>query len=419
VAALPEAAGFLREVHEIEPDDPEPLVELAEVEAWRGLLAESDAAFERALERIPAGDSGALVSAWLRRGRWLRGGICHPRESRRSYRTALAVLDRDPLARAEALAGLAWAEATAGDPTAVDELLREVSELTGKEAGNELLSHDVGVARGHALLRAGRFAESYGPLIAAASAAGRSGRPDMAYSCLINAASAAACAGDFERALDFADRSLALVVPNGLLGLGVYTQSARAGVLRRLGRLDEARLACGAAAELADRVGLAELEGLVHHDRGLIALVAGDADAAAEHLALALDRAAPVSRSLTRLHRAEALTVGGRLDEAEAELRAVALEPVSPSDFPDTLVARMSRVEGLIALRRGDPALARRRLGEAEDGWRRRTRRGDDLGEEYMTTLVDLGRPPISMLVEPERELERLRAEIAQVHAVT
>lgn len=419
VAALPEAAEFLREAHEIEPQTPDLLVELAEVEAWQGLLRESDEAFARALERTPAADSGALVSAWLRRGRWLRGGVCHPRESRRSYRNALDVLDRepeaDPLARAEALAGLAWAEAVAGDPGAVDALLRDAGELTGWQPGGDLLAHDVGVARGHALLRAGRFEESYGPLVAASAAASRAGRPDMAYSCLINAASAAACAGDFDRALDFADRCLPLVVPNGLLRLGVYVQSARVSALRSLGRLGEAGVACEAAAGVAERAGLDELDGLVHHDRGLLALAAGEPRRAARELALALDRRAPIGRPLTRLRRAEALARSGCPDEAEAELRSVALEPVSPSDFPDTLVATMTGVQGLIARARGDLGVAEQRLREAVEGWRRRASDTGDVGKEYTITLVDLGRPPISALVEPERELERLTAEIGEL----
>jgi hypothetical protein len=89
-------------------------------------------------------------------------------------------------------------------------------------------------------------------------------------------------------------------------------------------------------------------------------------------LGLALDLGAPVSRPLARLLRAEALARDGRPDEAEHELRAVALEPVGPADRPGTLVARMSHVQGLIALRRGNRSLAAKRLREAESGWLRR-----------------------------------------------
>jgi DNA-binding SARP family transcriptional activator/tetratricopeptide (TPR) repeat protein len=419
VAAMAEAAGFLTEAAAIEPHDPELLVELAEVEAFRGLLESSDDAFGRALEQISPHDAGALISAWLRRGRWLRGGVCHPRESRRSYQNALDVLDRDPAsdlpARAEALAGMAWAEAVAGDPAAVDELLAETDRILGSNAASDLLAHDIGVARGHALIRAGRFTDSFGPLIAASAAAGRAGRPDMAYSCLSNAASAAACAGEFGRALDFADRCLPLVVPNGLLRLSVYAQAARSAILRRLGRLSEARQACDAAAGYSDRVGLPELDGLVRHERGLLALARADPAAAAAELAGALTLHAPVSRVATRLRLAEALAASGQADRAEAELRNVVLEPVTSSDFPATLVARMSRVQAFIASLRGDAVLAERRLAESVAGWQRiaRAHGSAQTGAGYVATLMDLGRPPVSSLVEPARELAIVSAELA------
>ena len=444
VAALPEAAAYLTEAASLQAagggPDPELLIELAEVQAWRGMLAESDEAFGRGLELIAPDDDDAQAGAWVRRGHWLRGGVCHPRESLRSYRAAMDFLDRggnqDPLIRAESLAGMAWAQAVAGDPGEADTLLGEAGRLldeaekrhsqAGDAAGPKLsrLSHDVGVARAHALLRVGRFTESYAPLVAASIAAGRAGRPDLAYSCLANAASAAACAGDLPRALDFADRCLPLVVPNGLLRLCVYTHSARTALLRLLGRAGEARVACDAAAAAAERVGLPELEGLVHHDRGLLAAAAGDHQSAATELGLALDLGAPVSRPLARLLRADALARAGRADDAERELRAAALEPVSPDDLPDTLVARMSHVQGLIAVSRGEPDLAGRRLRQAEAGWRRRAAgralpdRDSAAGDRYVAALIDLGRPPIAGLVEPDRELAALCADLAALGGV-
>jgi DNA-binding SARP family transcriptional activator/tetratricopeptide (TPR) repeat protein len=432
VAALPESAAYLAEAASLAGKagtgpDPELLIELAEVQAWRGKLAESDEAFGRALELIASDDDDAQAAAWVRRGHWLRGAICHPRESLRSYRAALDFLgrgrDSDPLILAESLAGMAWAQAVAGDPAEADKLLIEAESLlseVGQTSAPSIsrLSHDVDVARAHALLRAGRFTDSYVPLVAASAAAGRAGRPDLAYSCLANAASAAACAGDLPRALDFADRCLPLVVPNGLLPLCVHTHSARTALLRLLGRLGEARVACDAAAAAAERVGLPELEGLVHHDRGLLATAAGEHLTAARELGLALDLGAPVSRPLARLLRAEALARGGRPDDAEHELRAVALEPVSPADLPDTLVARMSHVQGLIALRRGNRSLAAKRLREAESGWLRRCGQGGAeydraAGQGYVAALTDLGRPPVAALVEPAKELAALRADIA------
>ena len=423
VAAMAEAAGFLTEALAIDPHDPELLVELAEVQAFRGLAQPSDRAFDLALEQISPQDAGALTSAWLRRGRWLRGGVCHPRESRRSYQYALDVLDRDPtsdlLARAEALAGMAWAEAVAGDPAAVDELLTEIDRILGGETPGDLLAHDIGVARGHALIRAGRFTESFGPLIAASAAAGRAGRPDMAYSCLSNAASAAACAGDIARALDFADRCLPLVVPNGLLRLSVNAQVARSALLRRLGRMPEARQACDAAAGYADRVGLPELDGLVCQERGLLALASADPVAAVPELARALESQAPVSRAATRLRLAEALALAGQAGAAERELRNVALEPVTPSDFPATLVAQMSRLQGLIAAARGDAVLAGQRLSESLAGWQRiaRTLDSKQTGAGYVASLIDLGRPPVTSLVEPALEMATVRGELTALRA--
>ena len=423
VAAMAEAASFLTEALQIDPDDPDLLIELAEVSAFRGLPGESDEAFDRALELITPQDAGALISAWLRRGRWLRGGVCHPRESRRSYQNALDVLDRDPdadlPARAEALAGLAWAEAVAGTPAVVGELLAEADRSLGGRRPSDLLAHDIGVARGHALIRAGQFTASFGPLIAASAAAGRAARPDMAYSCLSNAACAAACAGEFGRALDFADRCLPLVVPNGLLRLSVYAQTARSAILRRLDRLPEARRACDAAAGYADRIGLPELDGLVHAERGLVAVAAAQPRAAVAELTSALDLGAPVSRAATRLRLAEALVRAGQPDEAEAELRAVTLEPVGPGDFPAALVAQMSRVQGRIAAARGDVALAERYLSESLASWHRIAGTPDSrqAGAGYVAGLIDLGRPPVSSLVEPARELAAVGVELAALRA--
>jgi ATP/maltotriose-dependent transcriptional regulator MalT len=237
----------------------------------------------------------------------------------------------------------------------------------------------------------------------------------MAYSCLSNAASAAAAAGEFGRALDFADRCLALVVPNGLLRLSVYAQTARSAILRQTGRLPEARQACEAAAGYADRVGLSELDGLVSAERGLIALAAPEPAAAAAELTRALDLGAPVSRAATRLRLAEALVLAGQPDQAEAALRGVALEPVGPSDFPATLVAHMSRVRGLVASARGDAALAERRLAESLAAWQRIARAQDSqqTGAGYVASLIDLGRPPVCSLVEPARELATVEAQLS------
>jgi hypothetical protein len=313
------------------------------------------------------------------------------------------------VARSEARAGLAWAEAVAGDTERAQRLL---DELDGLHDGDHTLRLDREVARGHLLIGSGRFAESYDPFLRAATLAGELGRPDMAYACLINGASAAACAADFERSLAFAERCRVLVRAAGLVPLEANALAARSYVLTRLGRLDEAAESAASVAELADRLDDTKLAAMADHDRGMVCHAGGDQETAATLLARALTGEPPVSRALARLTRAESLTTLGRLEEAERELRATALEPLGSGDFPDTLVARLARVQGLIAAARGDARLAARRLEEAARTWRRRAG-AERAGDSYMAVLADFGRPPVLGLVEPARELERVERELA------
>jgi hypothetical protein len=74
------------------------------------------------------------------------------------------------------------------------------------------------------------------------------------------------------------------------------------------------------------------------------------------------------------------------------------------------------RVQGLVAAARGERTLAARRLEQAAAGWRRRLDRTGD-GDRYAATLADLGRPPVAGLVEPERELERVLADLRELDA--
>lgn len=391
------------------------------MEAWRGRRDAAERAFEQGVALIPANRSRDLARAWLGRARWLRGALCVPRESRDAFRNALALLDAAGLParedRAEALAGVAWAEAVAGDPQAVDELLRQLNELTRAMAPSDRLAHDIGAARSFSLIRRGRFEESYEPALAAAGAAQRAGWPDMAYSCWANASCAAACAGDFELSLEFAERGLASV--RGVLPAAeVHLLAGRAHILGRLGRLREACATADAALELAEQLDSDEVRAVAQHDRGIVALLAGEFERADALLAAALDANAPVSRPLARLARAEALLRLDRLDEAEAELRATGVEPVGPGDLPETLGPRLTRLEGLIAAARGDLELAERRLREAADGWQRYVSL-DGSGDRYVAILADLGRPPVAGLVEPAREIERILAELAALTPVS
>ncbi|MDQ6732289.1 MAG: transcriptional activator domain-containing protein, partial [Actinomycetota bacterium] len=175
------------------------------------------------------------------------------------------------------------------------------------------------------------------------------------------------------------------------------------------------RAAADAASELAERLGDPELLAMAAHDRGQVALVGGDFAGAAQLLRAALCGTAMISRPLTRLARAEALARAGRPEEAQAELRETVLEPVRHSDFPETLVPRLARVQGLVALQAGDHALAVRRLEEAAAGWRSQVSRLTR-GESLTAVLTDLGRPVVG-LIEPERELERAQRELDTLKA--
>jgi DNA-binding SARP family transcriptional activator len=417
VAAYAAAAEFLEQAARIAPARAPLLEELAEIEAWRGRRDAAFAAFDRAEAALASAGPGARALAWIRRGRWLRGALCYPSESRAAYVRGLEHLDAAaepmPAARAEALAGLAWAEAVAGDAARSQKLIDRLDDSPDPDAAAAI---DREIARGHLLIRTGRFADSYRPFVRAAELAREIGRPDMSYTCLINASVSAACNGEFERSLAFADECRAIVRAAGLVPLEANALAARCHILVRLGRFEEADASAATEAELAERLDDPALAATADHDRGLARHAAGDHERAAELLGAALARRPPVSRPLARLARAESLVALDRLDEAEDELRATALEPLGPGDFPDTLVARLARVQGLIAHARGDHALATRRLEEAARTWRRRAE-AERPGDSYMAVLADFGRPPVAGLIEPCRELDRVEAELAALRA--
>jgi DNA-binding SARP family transcriptional activator/tetratricopeptide (TPR) repeat protein len=419
VAALAEAAGFLEEAAGLAPADAVIAAELAEVQAWRGREEASDMMFGRAaaiLEQEPE----PLARAWVRRANWYRGALCHPRRVLESARQAVKVLDAAalpaPEIRVEAQAAWAWAETVAGDADIADQLLSQVRAGLDPRRETGLLTSLVEHALALSLIRRGRFEESYQPQIVAAAACQRAERPDLSYGCWINAACAAACVADFGRALEFIDQGVAALSGSGLATLEVHFLAARAHVLRRIGRLEEARAAAENERRLAERLDNPALLATSDHDLGLIWLASGDCHRAARLLAAALEHHAPVNRPLARLALAEALVGMGRCDEAEEQLRATALEPLRPSHLPETLVPRLTRLQGLIAAARGDVQLAVRRLDEAAAGWRRLLDRAGQ-GDHYVANLADFGRPPVAGLVEPARELEQVLADLESLHA--
>ena len=147
--------------------------------------------------------------------------------------------------------------------------------------------------------------------------------------------------------------------------------AGRAHLLARMGRHDEAAQTSSSWSSRVDRLDVDSYRAMAWHDEGLVALAAGRCAEAARLLGRALDAGAEISRPAARLARAEALARDGRPDEAATELRAALTEPTGRADQPLSLVPRVARVQGLVALARGDRDLARRRLQEAADGWER------------------------------------------------
>jgi DNA-binding SARP family transcriptional activator len=419
LAALEQAVIYLEEALGIAPERPELWLELGELEAWRGRREPAERAFEHALALLADEPPLSRARAWLRRMRAYHGPICVPRAVLESANNALELLAGAGVPAQEerraALAARVWAEAVAGDVDEAERLLAELS--SDPQQNDDLQIYDVGHARALALMRRGQFIASYAPSIAAGEAITRAGRPDLAYGCWANVACAATAAGEHERALEFLDRGTAAMDGHGLRTLETHMLAARSFVLRRLDRLEEARAVAEAECALAEELAQPELAAMASHDRGVVALEAGEYELAGTLLAQSLVDGAPISRHLARMALAEALARGGQPEQAAEQVRATVLEPVRPSDFPNSLVPMLARVQGLIALANGQHEEASRRLEESVAGWERLLARGS--GAEGITTvLADLGRPVVG-IVEPARELARARADLAAVPAPT
>jgi tetratricopeptide (TPR) repeat protein len=408
LGAMPEAARFWAEAVRCDSEAVDLRLELAEALAWLGQATDFEREWQAALERLPEERQSV---AWCRRGQVLRTVVCNPRASFAAYQRAWDLLPADaPLAlRVDIMSGAAWGESAAGDPARGAALLDEVASLVtdpddttvAQLAGTELMS----------LVRLGRFSECEAVAERGGVAARRAGRLDLSYGIWLQTACALSAAGNLTGALRAADAAVAAT--RRMTVIEVPCLAARAFVLSRLGRHDEALSVAGEQLAKAERMDSPAAAALARHDAGLISLAAGRYAESAQFLADALVAAAEVSRPAARLARAEALARSGRPDEAAKEVRAAALEPVRDGDQPWALVPRMARVQGLIALARGDHALARRRLDEAVAGWQRHLR--PDAGVEFVANFVDLGRPPVVGLVEPGWELRRLTVELAEL----
>jgi tetratricopeptide (TPR) repeat protein len=344
----------------------------------------------------------------------LRTVVCNLRASLAAYQRAGELLPASapqPL-RVDILLGTAGTESLAGDPARAASLLDEVASLVTDP--DDTIVAEMANAELMSLSRLGRFTECEAVAERGGAAARRAGLPDIAYSIWILSACALSGAGNLTGALRAADAAVAAT--RGMTVIEVPCLAARAFVLSRLGRHDEALSAAAEQLAKAVRMDSATAAALARHDAGLISLAAGRYVEAAQLLADALPEAAEIkeiNRPAARLARAEALARSGRPEEAAREVRRAALEPVRGGDLPWALVPLMARVQGLVALARGDRIQARRRLNEAAAGWRRHLQHNP--GAEFRANFIDLGRPPIVGLVEPEWELSRLTAELAEL----
>jgi DNA-binding SARP family transcriptional activator len=408
VGALDEAAELFRGAVAADPDDGRLWLELEEVYAWSHRRDDMEAAWAEAVARLPA---DALPAAWCRRGRQFRSVTCHPEESLRAYRAAQGLMTprTDPATRADALIGLAWGDAVAGEGETCEELLGTAAQLV--ELGPQARADTVEI-RMQGLIRRGRFADAADLVRAGGELdvlGDVTGLPDRAFGLLINAACALVCLGDDAGALAELDRARAGT--DAVPALSLKILASRSLVLARLGRHEEAALAAAQVQAWADRLDDPAMAATITHDRGLVAMAAGRYAEAAELLGLALAGPADVSRVSAGLARAEALAMVGDAAGATAQLRASLLEPVGRADQAWALVPRVAWVQALAARARGDLAETRRRLDEAAAAWRRLV----DIAEEsagvgYLASMVDLGRPPVIGLVEPTRELARIDA---------
>jgi tetratricopeptide (TPR) repeat protein len=416
--AFVQAATFQEEACRLAPGEAAPLLALADTYAMLGRSDAATAALEAALERLDPALSTPRAEAPLQAARWYRSSLCDPANAGMSAQRGLDALGDDDAGselRFELLAIRAWSEVThrgvdAGDAT-LAELDRLAEELELER--RPLLRYHLDMVRGFALIARGKLAEAELVLLRTGEAGEAAGRPDLAYAGWGNAAAAAAGgsrgAADktgLERAVGYAD--LAFERARGLPTIELQVYAVRGYLLSRLERHEEAAAVIDMAADLAERLGQPDLCALAAHDRGMLALAAGDNERAAELLGTALDGDPPIIRAEARLRRAEALARCARPDEADAEIRAATQEPMRASYKPIALVARMAFVQALSARARGDHELARRRFDESAEQWRRLAPAAAD----HLASMVDLGRLPGLGVIDPDRELTRIEEEL-------
>ena len=237
LGALPEAAAFWEEATHADPADARSSLELAETHAWLGQSTEFECAWETALTRFAPEDRAA---AWCRRGLWFKTVACNPTASLAAYRRADELLPPGAPAalRVQVLLGLAWNEASAGDPTHAEPLLGPGLSRWRPSPTPETTA-ELETARLIVAIRLGRFGDCEAVALRAAAAIEHVRRPDLDYVVWTMTACALACAGDFDGALRTADRGVAAT--RGIPVVALPCLAARAHLLSRLGRHDRGR----------------------------------------------------------------------------------------------------------------------------------------------------------------------------------
>ena len=422
LGALSRADELLTDAANLRPDGVEIRLKQAEVATHLGLTAQAQEWFDTALRGLDElDDPVGVATAHIRWAEWNLAPLCRPQVARRSVAAASEILDTAGLSatrlRLDAQAFMAMCEAMAGSPTVADELLNTIDGKCGQlppDAIRDIRRH---VARTFAHMRQGRFDKIVEAARAAANIAGSIGRQDLVYGSLVNAASGLAITGAFADALELLDE-IGSAPSTGTLPLAVKAemQMSRAWLLSRLDRHEEAARVARTAQRFADRIGAVELVARADAETGRVLLRAGLYEEGANLLASALVVGdASIGRPMARLQRAEALVRLGRIDDAKLELAGTAREPVGRGDWPDTLVARMSSVRGLIAAAEGDPITAARYFDRAVTTWRRRIDAAEAT-ERYTAVLADIGRPVVG-LIFPADELAAVLADLARIES--
>ena len=135
-------------------------LELEEIWAWLGRASREEAAWERALDLLPAPRAAAPGAAAAASFATV---ICHPGRRWAAYREAERALAADPATpgRADVLIGLAWGEAVAGDPgTECEALLAAAEALAARRRRPRGPLADIAEIRMQGLIRQGRFADA-------------------------------------------------------------------------------------------------------------------------------------------------------------------------------------------------------------------------------------------------------------------